>query len=372
MTSRKEAVERGLHFIFQHSLAGEHFDEWAGDYLWCFYCISRTASDPDLRRRALEMGAQSARRWYAQENHAQESHGKETALPALADASEVAYYISLMDVARRLGVDDPRLRQHLGRKVGQFTARDYLGFDPAQEPPPDDLPARCGECETQSPGGEVHCVQCGAELEIRSRYDVWCDALVLTYTADGFGMPLGASHSAVACCAPAMRPYPGTEGAANTKFADIVYAITHLVYTLNDYSRFRLLPEWLPQEFEYLRAHLQSPIDADDPELLGEFLDCLRAFGLTDTDPGIAAGVEYLLAHQNADGSWGDVHGTDVHKRYHTTWTAIDALREYQWAEFVDVPDAIQRLRTEPASHAPVPSHDLPLDREEVVLAVVT
>jgi hypothetical protein len=339
MTSRKEAVERGLQFIFQHSLAGEHFDDWAGDYLWCFFCISRTATDPELRRRALAMGAQSARRWYAQESHAQEA-----GQPRLAHAGEVAYYISLMDVARRLGVDDPGLREYVGAQVGAFTARDYLGFDPAQEPPPDDLPAACGACETQSPRGCLRCVHCGARLDIRSRYDVWCDALVLTYTADGFGMPLGTSHAAVACWAPAMRPYPGTEGTANSKFSDIVYAITHLIYTLNDYSRFRLQPEWLPEEFAYLRAHLQWPIDADDPELLGEFLDCLRSFGLTDADPGVAAGVEYLLAHQNADGSWGDVHGTDVHKRYHTTWTAIDALREYQWAEFAEVPDAIQRL----------------------------
>jgi hypothetical protein len=277
------------------------------------------------------MGAQSARRWYSQE----------TALPLLADADEVAYYISLMDVARRLGVDDPRLREHVGRKVGAYTARDYLGFDPAVEPPPGDLPAACGECPTQSPRGSRHCIQCGAELAIRSRYDVWCDALVLTYTADGFGMPLGTSHAAVAACAPAMRPYPGPEGAANTTFRDVVYAITHLIYTLNDYNRFRLLPEWLPQEFEYLRSHLQQPIDADDPELLGEFLDCLRAFGMDDTDPGIAAGTEYLLASQNTDGSWGDVHGTDVHTRYHTTWTAIDALREYQWTEFDEVPEAI-------------------------------
>ena len=350
MIRRKEAVDRGLHFIFQHSLAGEHFDEWAGDYLWCFYCISRTASDPELRRRALEMGGESARRWYAQE----------TAPPALADAGEVAYYISLMDVARRLGVDDPRLREHVGRKVGDFTVRDYLGFDPAVEPPPDDLPVACGECETQSPRGSLRCVRCSAELDIRSRYDVWCDALVLTYTADGFGMPLGTSYAAVACCAPSMRPYPGTD---STEFRDIVYAITHLIYTLNDYSRFRLLPDWLPQEFEYLRAHLQWPIDADDPELLGEFLDCLRAFGLTVADPGIAAGVEYLMAHQNGDGSWGDIHGTDVHKRYHTTWTAIDALRDYQWAEFAEVPDAIQRLRIGQAQRAP---------REGAVSAVVT
>src|ERR1700674_2423619 len=102
MTSRKDAVDRGLHFIFEHSLAGENFDDWAGDYLWCFLCISRTALDPELRRRAREMGAQSAKRWYAREN----------CLPPLADAGEVAYYISLLDVASRLGVDDERLHGH--------------------------------------------------------------------------------------------------------------------------------------------------------------------------------------------------------------------------------------------------------------------
>jgi len=332
MTDRQTAVARGLHFIFQHSLEADHFDDWAGDYLWCFFCISRTASDPELRRRALEMGAQSARRWYAQE----------TGLPALEDAGEVTYYISLMDVARRLGVDDPRLRAHVAGYVGRFTAADYLGFDPAVEPPSDDLPDACGECGTQSPRGLVRCIKCGTQLAIRSRYDVWCDALVLTYTADGYGMPLRTSHAAVAQWASAMRPYP--PGSGSPTFEDVVYAISHLVYTLNDYSRFRLKPEWLPQEFEYLRTHLDRTIEANDPELLGEFLDCLRAFGLTDSDPSVARGVAYLLKNQNADGSWGEVQQTNVHKRYHTTWTAVDALREYQWAEFDEVPDTIRRL----------------------------
>jgi hypothetical protein len=305
MTSRKAAVDRGLRFIFEHSLAGENFDDWAGDYLWCFLCISRTAIDPELRLSAREMGAQSAKRWYAQE----------TGLPALADAGEAAYYISLMDVASRLGVDDEGLRGHVRQRYREFTSRDYLGFDPAREAPP--------------------------ALGQRSRYEVWCDALVLTYTADGFGMPLPASYADVARWAPAMRPYPNPAAPGATEFPDVVYAITHLVYTLNDYNRHRLLPEWLPQEFEYLRAHLKRPLQAGDPELLGEFVDCLRAFGLPDTDPGIAAGIDYLLRTQNADGSWGDAGYADG---YHTTWTAIDALRDYQWAELAEVPGAVRRM----------------------------
>ena len=41
------------------------------------------------------------------------------------------------------------------------------------------------------------------------------------------------------------------------------------------------------------------------------------------------AAVEYLLKHQNSDGSWGNADEQDVYTRYHATWTAIDGLREY-------------------------------------------
>jgi Prenyltransferase and squalene oxidase repeat len=207
------------------------------------------------------------------------------------------------------------LQGHVRQLYRDFTSRDYLGFDPAREAPP--------------------------ALGQRSRYEVWRDALVLTYTADGFGMPLPASYADVARWAPAMRPYPNPAAPGATEFRDVVYAITHLVYTLNDYNRHRLLPEWLPQEFEYLRAHLKRPLEGGDPELLGEFVDCLRAFGLPDTDPDIAAGIDYLLRTQNADGSWGAAGDADS---YHTTWTAIDALRDYQWAELAEVPGAIRSM----------------------------
>jgi hypothetical protein len=41
--------------------------------------------------------------------------------------------------------------------------------------------------------------------------------------------------------------------------------------------------------------------------------------------------MDYLLATQNPDGSWGDVEAEDIYDRYHPTWTAIDGLREYAW-----------------------------------------
>jgi hypothetical protein len=65
--------------------------------------------------------------------------------------------------------------------------------------------------------------------------------------------------------------------------------------------------------------------------MLGEFMDSLRAFGLTERDAPLREGVEYLLANQNADGSWGDPAERDIYLRYHPTWNAVAALSDYRW-----------------------------------------
>jgi hypothetical protein len=64
---------------------------------------------------------------------------------------------------------------------------------------------------------------------------------------------------------------------------------------------------------------------------MGEFLDTLRAFGMTDRDPEIQQGVQFLLSTQNPDGSWGDPRGKDIYNRYHSTWTAVDGLLDYRF-----------------------------------------
>src|SRR5207248_7122609 len=96
-------------------------------------------------------------------------------------------------------------------------------------------------------------------------------------------------------------------------FYDTVYSITHVVYTLNDYGRYRLPPRLLPEEFEFLKSNLREAVAQEDADMLGEFMDSLRAFGLSDADAEIRAGTEYLLAHQNADGSWGDARRSEEH-----------------------------------------------------------
>jgi len=66
-----------------------------------------------------------------------------------------------------------------------------------------------------------------------------------------------------------------------------------VLYTLNDYGRYRLSPAWLSQEFEYLKTYLTEAAKKNDPEVLDEFIDTLRALRLSEQDALIRAGVEY-------------------------------------------------------------------------------
>jgi squalene cyclase len=80
--------------------------------------------------------------------------------------------------------------------------------------------------------------------------------------------------------------------------------------------------------------------------MVGEFLDSLKAFGLSDAHPVMRPGIDYLLSRQNPDGSWGDLDGEDIFARFHATWTAIDGLRDYAWrGERLSYPKLLPLLR---------------------------
>ena len=128
-----------------------------------------------------------------------------------------------------------------------------------------------------------------------------------------------------------MRPYPVGADEDIEFLRDAVYAVTHIVYSLNDYGTYRLRPGWLPREFAFLKANVASACERKDPEVLGELLDTLKAFGLRASHPLIVRGTRYLLAEQNEDGSWGDPDEENIRTRCHTTWTAIDGLRTCAW-----------------------------------------
>ncbi len=130
---------------------------------------------------------------------------------------------------------------------------------------------------------------------------------------------------------PTLRPYPEQAQAATDEFYDSIYAVTHVVYTLNHYNQVRLTPRLLPAEYQFLHANLRTAIALKDTDMLGEMMDSLRAFGVTETDPALRAAIEFYLTRQHADGSWGDTQAGDIYDRYHPTWNAIAGLSHYTW-----------------------------------------
>lgn len=312
------AIMRGLQFIYRSACDLENFALYGHDYLFCFCCIAATSRNVELRRTALNIGYELARQW--RRKHADVAND--------VDADDVANLVIGSYAADRLGARDHALKQKLREVAGCFASRDYLCFDPATEPPPTDVPDEC-ECGACNPRGRKTCLRCKRGLTMLSRYGVWVDALTRSYIGERYGVRLGAAFVDVIKWLPFMRPYPKYQYGDDPDFYWVVYAITHVVYTLNDYSCYDLSPDWLPDEYSFLKRSLKQAIVMEDPETMGEFLDSLKAFGLSEDHPLIVKGMTYLLSEQNADGSWGDLEAEDTYERYHPTWTAIDGLREY-------------------------------------------
>ena len=332
---RARAIRRGLRFVYRSARNPKHFAEHGEDFLWCFHTISATAADPELRRAARMMGVERARAW-------RRAHPR---VPADADADDIVSLAFGSHAADALGSPNPAMQATIAQRARGHRAMDFLQFDPARELPPRDVPQTCTRCDNDNVRGARRCATCRSKLGMSSAYEVLCDALVTTYSGDRYGVRLGASYPEIAALVPRMRPYRGYENGVNAEFIDTAYAITHLIYTMNDYGTWRLRPEWLPQEFEFLKSNLHACIALEDPETMGEFVDLLKAFGLTEADPLLRTGIEYLLKTQNCDGTWGDVTETDIYQRYHPTWTAIDGLRDYAYrGEGVSFPEALRHL----------------------------
>ena len=319
-TVRKQAIDRGLDFIYQTACRPAYFAEYGFDYLVCFNDLASTSRDHQLRKKALDLGRERAREW-------RRRNGR---VPREPQPADIANLVLGSYAAHNLGLPDGRFKQDLRKAAASFTATDYYDFDPAAEAPPGDVPDEC-DCGASNPRGRKTCQHCRRRLTMTTRYAVWQNALIRTYMGERCGVRLGVPYAEVIKWLPSMRPYPAFADADDVEFHDAVYAVTHVVYSLNGYGRYQLSPRWLPAEYSFLKRNLTRAISMDDPETMGEFMDALKSFGLGEDSPLIRKGVDFLLSTQKSDGSWGDGDAEDIYQRYHPTWTAVDGLREYAW-----------------------------------------
>ena len=332
------AARRGAEFLLRFARRPRHFKEWGSDFLNYFYVVANTAADAGLRRWAREEGAGLARRW----RELNPSVAEDADAEAVYDLAYGSLYADL------LGVRDRAMKARLREAAARFEPRDLLWFDPATEPPPDDVPNGCG-CGFWNERGRKTCARCRRRLSMSTRHAVWYVALIRIYMATRYGVSFGASFADVLRWLPTLYPYPDARSDAD--FVDAAYAVTHVVYTLNDYDVYRLEPRWLPREFAFLKSNVAGAVAAEDAEMVGEFLECLKCFGLGAESPSIRAGTDFLLASQNADGSWGETDTDNVYANYHTTLAAAGGLMEVRWRAarlvFPEVAPLLGRMKAE-------------------------
>jgi hypothetical protein len=317
---RQAAIQRGLDFIYRFGSKPENFAGYGSFLICCFALVGATSRDRTLRQLGRAGAEQLARRWARAHR----------SLPVDAVPDLILDFILVRYALSRIRLPDPTSRAQINSAIQNCSVVELLGFDPRAEAPPDDLPYPC-DCGFKNQRGRKVCGQCKHRLLIQSRYRVWMEALANSYIGERCGLRFGARYADVLRWLPAMRPYPLSVNEDYAIVCDAIYAVTHVVYTLNDYGTYRLSPRLLRPEFAFLKTNVEAACVRHDPETLGELLDSLKAFGLPASHPLIERGSRYLLAEQNADGSWGDPVEENIRTRCHTTWTAIDGLRTCAW-----------------------------------------
>jgi hypothetical protein len=314
----KMAVRRGIDFICSRICDAEDFDANGFDYLFSLL-TSVNSKDPRVRRRSQEIGKALSQRWVDQH----------PTIPSIADADMITELVFGSLSASQFGVAHS-LRAKIQDAATSFGPQEYFWFDPVVEPPPKDIPEDC-ECGASNNRGERTCKECSETLDMKSCYEIWLDAMIRSYLGERYGVTLGARYADVLKWIPHMRPYPELPSASESDFIWSIYAITHITYTLNDYNSYHLDHRWLPCEFEALKNSLHTVIAMDDPETVGEILDCLKSYKVNSGSSLLQNGIGYLLSRQKFDGSWG---GRDVENAYawhHTTIAAVNGLDEYLW-----------------------------------------
>jgi hypothetical protein len=138
------------------------------------------------------------------------------------------------------------------------------------------------------------------------------------------------------------------------KAIEDAFMITHIAYILSNFSELRLCEQDAPWLYDYLRANFDAILAIGHLDLIGECVDVFRSLGYTEADCEIVRkGTAYLIARQNADGSWGNhAKGQSVYDKMHPTSCAVWALRPRRFLKDTNyekrISTIVRRLNEEP------------------------
>jgi len=311
---------RGLRRLHAIARRSGTFAEYGGHLLLAFSQIATTSRGAAVRRAALALGRERARAWHAGWSETR----------SRLDADTVLNEVIASYAAERMGVPHDGIRRDLYALVAGCTPPALLYFDPREESPPCDIPAECGEGHVNRRGA-TRCASCGDRLDMKSRYELWHYALTNTYFCEQQNMPLAVRYADVLQHLPALRPYPQS---GSDDYYDGLYAVTHLIYTLNGYGASRVSRAELAEECRFLESSMPWALAQGEVDTVAEVVDSLVALGVPDDDALIEHARGLLLQQQRDDGGWSDE--ADDYRCFHNIWAALDGLREFAWREATD------------------------------------
>ena len=309
--TRRKAVLSGLDAIAALSSDQANFDQFGNDAIQCFYDVARATEDP-VRANALMFVEQLAHKW----RHRILSRGwRSSGRPTPQQILETIVGLYCLE---RVGVSAPKLKEDVVHAVTltgpdaddslkPYSCKDYFGWDPVHD-------ASVPEGVAEVLSGEAVTV-----------YRTLCNSLIHAFYAERASINIGCGYADVLAKVATLRPYKSHGELPWESYVDQAYLITHVVFTLNNWGELALEPELLPHEHLFIRENLGVAVRERDAHLVGEYVECLRAFGSDDSDPLIQLGMTFLLRAQDPATHRWDVGG-DAYTSYHATMVACQAL----------------------------------------------
>ena len=145
----------------------------------------------------------------------------------------------------------------------------------------------CGHCGEENKRTDSHCGACEHRLKTSIDYGALTDALVWCYVFRDIGIDMHCHNGEPSLMAiieilPIVRSYYGIDELGHDFFKLQCYFITHLLYVFSDWGQHPLCRELFAEEFEFIANNMNKVIvSLKDPELVGEFLHCLKILQLS-------------------------------------------------------------------------------------------
>lgn len=271
----------------KQSLKPEHFEEYGSDFLEFYYELAVSA-EAGLAKRALADGRVLLKRLI-------ELHSKAA---DIEHPDELMEPLSLLALAREFGCKKPlkAIRRRVVKALKDFSFRALFELNKGEA---------CRDA------------------------DRLCEAIISLHFARRAGFQEG--QVLFWALKQAQRfSYKFSE----QQEADSVLAqdnlVTHVIYVQSDYGRLKLPPARFKPEMKFIKWRMPACCQSDDIEGVAEFTDSLRILGVPDSHPLMVKALRYLLTKQESDGRFGEADW-DFYDRYHSTWTALNALRSFHF-----------------------------------------